>query len=113
MNIGGPLLLIGCGKMGGALLGGWLERGAAPAGITVIEPQAAGAARFEGAGVNLLSGPEALAADYAPAVVVIAVTLFIQVAGWVVVLGFAAAMAIAMVAEDRRLAGVTGGALAE
>ncbi len=73
MNIGGPLLLIGCGKMGGALLGGWLDRGAAPAGITVIEPQAAGAARFEGAGVNLLSGPEALAADYAPVVVVLAV----------------------------------------
>ena len=47
------------------------------------------------------------------AVVVIAVTLFIQVSGWVVVLGFAAAMAIAMIAEDRRLAGVTGGALAE
>jgi hypothetical protein len=47
------------------------------------------------------------------AVVVIAVPLFLQVAGWVVVLGVAAARAIAMLAEDRRLAGVTGGALAE
>lgn len=33
-----PLLLVGCGRMGGALLKGWLERGLDPAAILVIEP---------------------------------------------------------------------------
>ncbi len=47
------------------------------------------------------------------AVIVVAATLFVEVGGWAVVLGFVAAMAIAMFAEDRRLAGVAGPALAE
>ncbi len=46
MEIGGSLLLVGCGKMGGALLGGWLERGVAPGSVTVVEPQADLAAGF-------------------------------------------------------------------
>ena len=32
------LLLAGCGKMGGALLTGWIEKGINPESITVIEP---------------------------------------------------------------------------
>ena len=36
----GPLLLIGCGKMGGALLAGWLEGGLPAAAVTVVEPMA-------------------------------------------------------------------------
>ena len=47
------------------------------------------------------------------AVIVVAATLFVEVGGWAVVLGFVAAMAIGMLAEDRRLAAVTGPALAE
>lgn len=35
----GPLVLIGAGKMGGALLDGWLNFGFDPARIAVIEPQ--------------------------------------------------------------------------
>jgi len=35
----GSLLLVGCGRMGGALLGGWLAQGAAER-ITVVEPGA-------------------------------------------------------------------------
>jgi pyrroline-5-carboxylate reductase len=35
----GPLVLIGAGKMGGALLDGWLNFGFAPGRIIVIEPQ--------------------------------------------------------------------------
>ena len=73
MDIGGPLLLIGCGKMGGALLGGWLERGVEAASITVVEPFTQSAARFETAGVSLVSDSGALSAGYAPAVVVFAV----------------------------------------
>ena len=33
-----PLVLIGAGKMGGAMLLGWLDRGLPPEGVVVIEP---------------------------------------------------------------------------
>lgn len=33
-----PLVLIGAGKMGGALLAGWLERGLAPKAVVVVDP---------------------------------------------------------------------------
>ena len=36
-----PLVLIGCGKMGGAMLAGWLESGEATGGVHVVEPHAA------------------------------------------------------------------------
>ncbi len=35
-----PILLVGCGKMGGALLAGWLGRGTKPESVTVVEPNA-------------------------------------------------------------------------
>ena len=34
----GKLLLVGCGKMGGAMLEGWLARGLVPQDIVVAEP---------------------------------------------------------------------------
>jgi pyrroline-5-carboxylate reductase len=34
-----PLVLAGAGKMGGALLAGWLERGLKPAWVRVVDPQ--------------------------------------------------------------------------
>lgn len=34
------LLLVGCGRMGGALLRGWLDRGLAPAAVRVMDPAA-------------------------------------------------------------------------
>ncbi|MGH6892301.1 MAG: NAD(P)-binding domain-containing protein, partial [Dongiaceae bacterium] len=34
----GPLLLVGCGKMGGALLRGWLGRGIAGRDVFVVDP---------------------------------------------------------------------------
>jgi pyrroline-5-carboxylate reductase len=34
----GKLLLVGCGKMGGAMLDGWLSRGLSPADVMVAEP---------------------------------------------------------------------------
>jgi pyrroline-5-carboxylate reductase len=73
MDIGGPLLLVGCGKMGGALLGGWLERGVAPERVTVVEPQEASVAGFAARGVAAVTEAGALAPDAAPAVVVLAV----------------------------------------
>ena len=66
----GRLLLVGCGKMGGALLKGWLDGGTAPSEITVVEPAGAG---------NVPPGPavhdsaDSLDKDLDPAVVVFAV----------------------------------------
>lgn len=36
------ILLVGCGKMGGAMLGGWLDQGTDPASIIVVDPHAGG-----------------------------------------------------------------------
>jgi pyrroline-5-carboxylate reductase len=38
-NISGPIVLVGAGKMGGAMLSGWLAQGLDPTKVTVIEPQ--------------------------------------------------------------------------
>jgi pyrroline-5-carboxylate reductase len=67
-----PVLLIGCGKMGGAMLSGWLERGLSRA--VVVEPLAAAAAAFAGRrGVEVVAAPEAIPAGFAPAAVVLAI----------------------------------------
>jgi pyrroline-5-carboxylate reductase len=42
----GPILLVGGGKMGGALLAGWIKSGVAPADIIVIEPDHKAAAEL-------------------------------------------------------------------
>jgi len=42
----GSFVLAGCGKMGGAMLDGWIESGAARVGVHVIEPEAAAVDRF-------------------------------------------------------------------
>jgi pyrroline-5-carboxylate reductase len=40
-DLAGPIILCGAGKMGGALLEGWLQAGLAPGKIAVIEPDPA------------------------------------------------------------------------
>ena len=35
------LVLVGCGRMGGAMLRGWLARGLQPGAVTVIDPRLA------------------------------------------------------------------------
>jgi pyrroline-5-carboxylate reductase len=62
-------LLVGCGKMGGALLDGWLARGVEPSSVAVVEPAQVAVA----AGVRKVDRPEDLAADAAPEVVIFAV----------------------------------------
>ena len=66
------LLLVGCGKMGGALLAGWLNKGVARDAVSVIEPIAGDTVkdRFH---VAVAAAPDALDADFAPGVVVFAV----------------------------------------
>jgi len=64
-----PILLVGCGKMGGALLAGWRERGIAPHFI-VVEPEATVAAAPD---VTLHRSPATLPAELDPAAIVLAV----------------------------------------
>lgn len=66
------LLLVGCGKMGGALLGGWLGQDVDPASVTIVEPYGADAIAKQ-FGVNVVEDSGALDEDDAPAVVVYAV----------------------------------------
>lgn len=67
-----PLLLIGCGKMGGAMLSGWLESGVAGGGVVVLDPM--GAPAFEGrTGVTVHKDLSALPEGVDPEVVVFAV----------------------------------------
>jgi pyrroline-5-carboxylate reductase len=73
MRLDGPLLLIGCGKMGGALLAGWLERGLAAAGTFVVEPFDAAHGPFAAKGVACHGDLNELDAAHEPAVVVFAV----------------------------------------
>lgn len=61
-----PLLLIGCGKMGGAMLAGWRERGLGEA--LVVDPFATGPIP----GATLLRDPAEIPAGFAPAAVVLA-----------------------------------------
>jgi pyrroline-5-carboxylate reductase len=65
-----PVLLVGCGKMGGAMLSGWLERGLSRA--VVVEPHAASAAGFAGR-AEVVVAAEAVPAGFAPAAVVFAI----------------------------------------
>jgi len=69
-----PIVLVGCGKMGGALLSGWRARGmAAEAAVAVeINPDLAEGVR-RGQGIRVEAAPEALPADLAPAVILFAV----------------------------------------
>ena len=46
------LVLVGCGKMGGAMLKGWLARGLDPASVTVIDPKLAPEWQDKGLNVN-------------------------------------------------------------
>jgi pyrroline-5-carboxylate reductase len=67
-----PLLLVGCGKMGGAMLDGWLERGLERA--VAVEPVAAAAARFaDRPGVTVVAEAGAIPEGFRPAAVVLAI----------------------------------------
>lgn len=63
------VVLLGAGKMGGALLEGWIRLGIDPARIAVIEPQATAVASFAARGLRINTDPASLN----PAAIVIAV----------------------------------------
>ncbi|MGC2857265.1 pyrroline-5-carboxylate reductase [Novispirillum sp. DQ9] len=63
------ILLVGCGKMGGAMLGGWLDQGTDPASILVVDPHAGGLPP----GVRAVASWDDLPAGLGAEVVVLAV----------------------------------------
>ena len=63
------VLLVGCGKMGSALLAGWLDRGIDPAGVVVVEPGLPAVA----GGVAVVAAADKVPAAFRPDVVVLAV----------------------------------------
>ncbi|MDA1099730.1 MAG: pyrroline-5-carboxylate reductase [Proteobacteria bacterium] len=69
----GPLLLVGCGKMGGALLGGWLDQGIAADAMLVVEPALDTRHGNVPAEVTVLANAGGIPANFTPAVVVFAV----------------------------------------
>ncbi len=63
------ILLVGCGKMGSALLAGWLEQGIAREDMMVVEPSAVGVLL----GIPAVHGDHEIPDSFIPDVVVLAV----------------------------------------
>ena len=73
MEFKGPLALIGCGKMGGALLSGWLDQGLPPSKVTVVEPFADAVAAFAERGVRVVQDGSAIGESETPSVLLFAI----------------------------------------
>lgn len=73
LTIDGPLVLAGCGKMGGAMLAGWMARGLDPRQVRVQDPSPPAELRavLDQHGIEAVAELEALPAP--PAVIVVAV----------------------------------------
>ena len=72
-DLKGPLLLMGCGRMGGALLEGWLARGVAPEQVHIVEPAEGARDALQDKGVQLYASGDDLSEDLNPAIVLMAV----------------------------------------
>ncbi|MBL8698915.1 MAG: pyrroline-5-carboxylate reductase [Alphaproteobacteria bacterium] len=69
----GGLLLVGCGKMGGALLAGWIAGPAAPRPVVIVEPSRESVAPFAGKpGIQCYASAAEVPADWQPDVIVFA-----------------------------------------
>ena len=67
-----PILLVGCGKMGGALLDGWLSKGMAENDLVVIEPHRFNRTSIR-SGITVLEDLKDLKTDFSPEVILFAV----------------------------------------
>lgn len=67
------ILLVGCGKMGGALLRGWLERDVDPNAVHVVDPAEETRSLAAELGVSYVDSADVLTPDVLPRVVVFAV----------------------------------------
>ena len=69
-----PLLLVGCGKMGGAMLQGWIERAMVGYGVIIVEPNEMSVEPFAlQDGIAVHATPDTIDAKVRPAVVVLAI----------------------------------------
>jgi len=73
LRLPGPLVLVGCGKMGGALLRGWLARGVDPKLVTVVDIKPTGIDDIAAKGVHILTKGSDLPAGLKPAMLLLAV----------------------------------------
>lgn len=104
-GLAGPLLLVGCGKMGGALLAGWIAKGLAATDVYVVEPDAGLRTQARDRhGLAAFAEPRELPTDLRPRAIVFAVKpqamaavlpAYEQLTGSGVVLSIAAGTAIA------------------
>ncbi|BAE49349.1 pyrroline-5-carboxylate reductase [Paramagnetospirillum magneticum] len=62
------ILLVGCGKMGSAMLAGWLERGVAPGDVVVVDPSSP-----DLGAVGVVTSDAAIPSAFVPDVVIFAV----------------------------------------
>ncbi len=69
----GSLLIVGCGKMGSALLDGWLDQGRPPSSIHIVEPTEELAIGLRARQTNVYSNFNELPQELAPSVVLFAV----------------------------------------
>lgn len=73
LQFDGPVLLAGAGKMGAAMLSGWLARGLSPRDVLIQEPQLAGEAAELAAKHGITVSPSFESLSASPAVIIAAV----------------------------------------
>ena len=73
IGLSDSILLVGCGKMGGALLAGWLDQGVSTDQILVVEPSIDAERSSIPEGVSVLKDAADITDDFKPAVVIFAV----------------------------------------
>jgi pyrroline-5-carboxylate reductase len=73
LQFDGPVLLAGAGKMGAAMLAGWLARGLTPSSVLIQEPQLAGEAAELAAKHGITVSPAFESLPAPPAVIIAAV----------------------------------------
>src|SRR4029450_11116752 len=69
----GPLLLVGCGKMGGALLRGWLARGVPGKDVFVVDPAPRDLEDVQARGVTIATAIDQLPPALQPGIVLRAI----------------------------------------
>jgi pyrroline-5-carboxylate reductase len=73
IRMDGELLLVGCGRMGGALLEGWLGKGLSGDRIITVEPNEDAHEMFQSKGCRCVPSAGDLPAGFSPALVLFAV----------------------------------------
>jgi pyrroline-5-carboxylate reductase len=96
------LVLLGCGRMGSALLAGWLERGLPPSAVHAVDPAPSDWLRATGAAVNgplprdpavaLIAVKPQMMGDALPALRGLRDTLFVSVAAGTPIAAYEAAL---------------------